>query len=408
MREGWKETTLGEVASVERGVSWSKEQESWQPVQGAVPVVRIGNVQLSGIAMSETLYVRNVKKTSIDMKAILTSTILMVGSNGNPDRVGNVHLAGTNLSGHLYASFLIGIDCGASSLPEFLWMYLQSQAVQARISEATAGSTGLKNIRLAWLRSMVVQIPPLAEQKRIVDVIGAVDAYVAALESYANAARTARAALLHELLTTNTEGWKETTLGEVAILSIGRTPSRANAKYWTDDLRYPFCTIADMAEKQISPSREGVTQAAIDDGKARHVRAGSLLMSFKLTIGRVGFAAVDLFPNEAIVAITPGPSRSTREFLYFWLGSHDLTEGSGRAVKGATLNSASLAAIRLLLPPLTEQKRIVDVIGTVDGAIAGADRAAEDARNLRSGLLSDLLSGDHGIPESYDELLAAA
>ena len=52
--------------------------------------------------------------------------------------------------------------------------------------------------------------------------------------------------------------------------------------------------------------------------------------------------------------------------------------------------------------------RIVDVVESVDGAIAAADVAAADARDLRSALLSDLLSGDHEIPESYDRFLGAA
>jgi|GEM_PF-2661386 len=404
MREGWKETTLGEVASVERGVSWSKEQESWQPVQGAVPVVRIGNVQLSGIAMSETLYVRNVKKTSIDMKAILTSTILMVGSNGNPDRVGNVHLAGTNLSGHLYASFLIGIDCGASSLPEFLWMYLQSQAVQARISEATAGSTGLKNIRLAWLRSMVVQIPPLAEQKRIVDVIEAVDAYVASLESYANAARTARAALLHELLTTNTQGWKETTLGEVAEVN----PKELRL---ADDAPFIPMDAVKVGKRRVeyTEPRGSRSGARADSGDVLFARITPCLENGKVAqiqdeIGRCG-GSTEFIVIRATTVLDPA-------LLYLW-ATWERTRGTAAQLMTGTTGRQRLAALDLsrlefLLPPLTEQKRIVDVIGSVDGAIAGADRAAEDARNLRSGLLSDLLSGDHEIPEGYDELLGAA
>ena len=403
MREGWKETTLGEVASVERGVSWSKEQESWQPVQGAVPVVRIGNVQLSGIAMSETLYVRNVKKTSIDMKAILTSTILMVGSNGNPDRVGNVHLAGTNLSGHLYASFLIGIDCGASSLPEFLWMYLQSQAVQARISEATAGSTGLKNIRLAWLRSMVVQIPPLAEQKRIVDVIGAVDAYVASLESYANAARTARAALLHELLTTNTQGWKQTTLGEVMTVE----GSRIDPSTISDTTPYigleHLETDAARIGKHGAPSQVSSAVAPFVNGDVLFGRLRPYLRKVALAT-EAGVASPELLVLRPTEECLPS-------FLLYLCSRPATIEACVAMSAGSRMprtSATDLASIQIPLPPLAEQQRIVDVIGSVDGAIAGADRAAEDARSLRSGLLSDLLSGDHAIPESYDRLLGAA
>jgi type I restriction enzyme S subunit len=188
------------------------------------------------------------------------------------------------------------------------------------------------------------------------------------------------------------DGWTETTLGDVAGLVIGRTPSRSEKKYWTDELTNPFCTIADMDGKWISPSREGVTNAAIQEGKARLVSAGSLMMSFKLTLGRVGFAGVDLYPNEAIVAIDVEPSRGSSDYLYLVLGFQDLSHGSGRAIKGATLNSKSLAAIPLNLPPLPEQKRIVDVVSSVDAYIDALQQQADTARRARNAVLHELLS----------------
>ena len=188
------------------------------------------------------------------------------------------------------------------------------------------------------------------------------------------------------------DGWTETTLGDIARLGIGRTPSRNNEDYWTTDLVHPFCTIADMEEKWINPKREGVTAAAIADGKVRRAVAGSLLMSFKLTIGRVGFAARDVFPNEAIVSIDPDPTLSLKEFLYLYLGSRDLSGGSGRAVKGATLNSSSLAAISVTLPSVAEQKRIVDLMSAVDEYIAALQRQADAARAARNAVLNELLT----------------
>jgi len=188
------------------------------------------------------------------------------------------------------------------------------------------------------------------------------------------------------------DGWTETTLGDVAGLVIGRTPSRSEKKYWTDELTNPFCTIADMDGKWISPSREGVTNAAIQEGKARLVSAGSLMMSFKLTLGRVGFAGVDLYPNEAIVAIDVEPSRGSSDYLYLVLGFQDLSHGSGRAIKGATLNSKSLAAIPLNLPPLPEQKRIVDVVSSVDAYIDALQQQADTACRARNAVLHELLS----------------
>jgi restriction endonuclease S subunit len=63
---------------------------------------------------------------------------------------------------------------------------------------------------------------------------------------------------------------------------------------------------------------------------------------------------------------------------------------------------------KILLPPLQEQKRIVDIVATIDSVIRAAEHAVADAKRLRSGLLSDLLSGAHEIPEAYDRLLGAA
>jgi type I restriction enzyme S subunit len=141
-------------------------------------------------------------------------------------------------------------------------------------------------------------------------------------------------------------------------------------------------------------------------------------MSFKLTIGRMGFAGQDIYPNEAIVSITPSSGKVIDLFLYYLLGFQDLTAGSGRAIKGETLNSKSLSAIPILLPPLAEQKRIVDLMSSVDSYIeaitssfSGIKKtvdALNSARKLRSALLSDLLSGNHEIPTSYDSFLGAA
>jgi type I restriction enzyme S subunit len=67
-----------------------------------------------------------------------------------------------------------------------------------------------------------------------------------------------------------------------------------------------------------------------------------------------------------------------------------------------------VASFELSLPPLGEQKRIVEIVSSMDDVIQTTEKAFAEAKNLRSGLLSDLLSGEHEIPASYDSLLGAA
>ena len=62
----------------------------------------------------------------------------------------------------------------------------------------------------------------------------------------------------------------------------------------------------------------------------------------------------------------------------------------------------------IVLPPLAKQERIVEIVSSMDDVVQSTEQAVLDAKNLRSGLLSDLLSGEHEIPASYDSLLGAA
>lgn len=199
--------------------------------------------------------------------------------------------------------------------------------------------------------------------------------------------------------------WSIHKLSEIAKLSIGRTPSRKNPSFWTKDLEHPFCSIADMGSKIVDPQREGVTQGAIDAGKAKLARAGTLLMSFKLTLGKVGFAARDIYPNEAIVMIEPDDSIVLKEYLYAYFSVTDISAGSGQAMKGKTLNKKSLALIPVLVPPIDEQKRIVDLTESIDQATEAYQNQLIALNDLRNSLLSEILAQKTRIPKNYFEMV---
>lgn len=178
-------------------------------------------------------------------------------------------------------------------------------------------------------------------------------------------------------------------LGDIADLTIGRTPSRDVAGFWTrQDLTRPFCSIADMTGPRVRPTREGVTQEAVDAGVAKRVKAGTLLMSFKLTVGRVALADVDLYPNEAIVAIEPAEGVD-RLYLYFALQAVDFDAITSQAVKGKILNLQTLRSIPVAVPSAGEQRRIVDLLTSADRAVAAATEEHLAAQRLREQLLID-------------------
>jgi len=158
-------------------------------------------------------------------------------------------------------------------------------------------------------------------------------------------------------------------LGDLCNLIIGRTPSRNIPEYWRKG--HTWVSISDMKEKQISQTKEQITDFAVNKVKPPLVKSGTLLMSFKLSIGKLAFAEHDLYTNEAIVALNiKNESNLYSEYLYYVLKSIPL-DGANTAAKGKTLNSKSLEQIKIPLPESYEdQIRIATLLSHVEAQIA--------------------------------------
>lgn len=133
---------------------------------------------------------------------------------------------------------------------------------------------------------------------------------------------------------------------------------------WGDD--EPWVSIADMNQGLIiNWTKERLSAAGAAKGKL--VLPGTVLLSFKLSIGKVARAAMPLYTNEAIAALPiKDPTSVDATYLMRALQAQDLSSGSNRAAMGATLNKASLRSIRIPLPSLEEQRRIAAILDKAD------------------------------------------
>lgn len=156
------------------------------------------------------------------------------------------------------------------------------------------------------------------------------------------------------------------TLADLCSIFIGRTPSRSEPKYWGGDV--PWLSIADMKQgRDLLSTKERVTVTARDECNLRLIEPGTVVMSFKLSIGKVGIARTHMATNEAIAALPVKDSgRLDPHYLSRVLESMDHAGGANRAAMGGTLNKASLSAIRLPVPPIAEQRRIAAILDKAD------------------------------------------
>ncbi len=161
---------------------------------------------------------------------------------------------------------------------------------------------------------------------------------------------------------------KKQNLADLCNIVIGRTPSRSISEYWGEG--YPWVSISDLKTKFIGHTKEEITQIAIEKIKCRLIPKGTLLFSFKLSIGKMAFASRYLYTNEAIAGlIVKEPKKVTPEYLYYALKEAKFL-GSNQAAMGKTLNSKSLAVIKVPTPEnINDQIRIATLLSRVEAVI---------------------------------------
>ena len=157
------------------------------------------------------------------------------------------------------------------------------------------------------------------------------------------------------------ETWSWCRLGELAFERMGKTPPRGESEYWLN-AKYPWVSISDMKDYgHVKTTKEGVSEIAAQKAFRQISPIGSLLMSFKLTVGRTAILDIDAYHNEAIITIQPYVDKeyAFRNYLFYVLPLLANLGDSKDAIKGKTLNSTSLFNLYIPLPPLAEQQRIV-------------------------------------------------
>lgn len=203
------------------------------------------------------------------------------------------------------------------------------------------------------------------------------------------------------------EGWKYVKFKDVLPIKMGKTPPRADLRYW--DIKKitqnKWVSISDISQNEdgiLKDTKEYISDIAIKN--IYKVPKGSLLMSFKLSIGRMAFAGDELYTNEAIIAIPENNTFNLR-FLFYYLKSYNWlvhTEGNEK-VKGATLNKKTIGEILLPIIPLSEQEAIVERLDSsfakIDAVKAKAEKCLDEAKALFQSALTEMMKPKEGWEE---------
>lgn len=414
----WKWVSLGDIIEVKGGKripAGRKLQDS----NNGYPYIRVADMKNGTVLLENIKYIpidiydkiKNYKISKDDLYITVAGTIGTVGMV--PDELDQA-----NITENANKLVLYGVS------KEYIYYTLSSSFIQNQIRNFTT-KVGQPKLAIKRINTLLLPLPPLKEQERIVEKIEEISPKISEFNNlykevlgienrfpnelrksilqYATRGKVIKQSIgdltghdLYKDLTIKRDEliekgiikrqknngnivsnyfpfdipdtWKWVRLSDIAFLRMGKTPPRSENKYWSSDI--PWISIADMKNNNFtSNTKEKISNLALET-KFNNILSpkGTLIMSFKLTIGKVSILDIDAVHNEAIVSIFPFIDHENilRNYLFKTLPLLVNYANTKGAIKGKTLNSTSLNNLMIPLPSLEEQKMIVNEISTFE------------------------------------------
>ncbi|MBR5996096.1 MAG: restriction endonuclease subunit S, partial [Eubacteriaceae bacterium] len=245
-------------------------------------------------------------------------------------------------------------------------------------------------------------IPPRPQQDGIVGILSSLDEKIRKnTEVNENLLQQAQALYRELFVNTPNESRKECRAEEYFDIAIGKTPPRKEHQWFTTNpTDVTWVSISDMGScgTYISKSSEQLTQEAVDKFNIRVIPDNTVLLSFKLTVGRIAITHGEMTTNEAIAHFkTDKPY--INEYLYCYLKDFNYqTMGSTSSIATA-VNSKIIKAMPFIVPTDDEIVRFHAVAGPIFAQILNNQLENDSLAALRDTLLPKLMSGELDVSE---------
>jgi type I restriction enzyme S subunit len=416
--DGWEADELRRVTLRKRGYSWSKEDESDRADDTTVPVLRIPNIQ-GKLDLSNLLHLRNVSKTSLRESGVTKNWILFVGSNGNPDRIGDSALMEVDRP-MVFASFLMALASKYPEriTPEFLALWLKLHTVHEAFSKTSQQTTGLANFSWSAVKRLPVRYPTdRREQEAISKALTLAEDCLSAAGAKLIAARRLKTALMQQLFTRGIPGrqhefvrtkwfeapssWKLRQLRQIAKVESGFTMGRDLSGH--DTIEVAYLTVVNVLDGTLDLSKVARVEVKQSELDGLVLRAGDILMTEggdRDKVGRGGLWLGQIEPcvyqNHIFrVRLTPGTYKPQlfHFLLQTWHSKNYFYSHAKQTSNLCTINSRELKRFPLFEPSEDEQDKMIELLSTAEAQVLAVEGEIAALTRLKRSLLQNLLTG---------------
>ena len=268
------------------------------------------------------------------------------------------------------------------------WIYYYIKT-NLNILEKYYTGSGIENISKADIMSIMIPIPLIEIQNEIVKMLDDLSHQKQLLNDRKNGINIQIEYYFKNQIKKNKDTIKIVKLEKLTNIDIGSTPSTINDDYWVNG-NHIWLSIGELKNNliPITNSKKKLTEKAIQECNLTLVKSGTILMSFKLSIGKLGIAGCDLYTNEAILHINTNNDELNRYLYYHILSISINNTATGSMGEAGSLNKDKLKVLDMFIQTdKIKQKEIVDYLDKLENKKNSIDDELNDIDNLIKSLL---------------------
>lgn len=341
---------------------------------------------------------------------------------------GNIAIMDNLFSGFGLGSSELFIFRPKSISTRYFFYWLQNKAFVARACSTMTGTGGLKRISPSFIRNCPVHCPSTDEQTKISDYLDAkcskIDDLLTSVHASIEEYKKLKQAVITQAVTKGVRGeremkdsgvewaglvphhWGVAKIGSIGQTSSGATPLRSKESSFFDDATIRWVRTLDLNDGFVYDSSEKITELALASSACSIMPKGTVCVAMyggAGTIGKCGLLMSDCATNQAVCSIVCNREIVSPIFLLMQLlalKSYWMKYAVGTR-KDPNISQDVVARMKILIPPLDEQKEITDYLDAkcaeIDKLIAKKEQLVKELESYKKSLIYEVVTGKREV-----------
>ena len=364
-RSKWEYKKLGEVASFERGLTYSKIDESDSSTKG---VLRSNNIDLDShqLVFDEIKWL-NESFEIPQSKKLAKDSIFICMSNGSKAHLGKVAFIDKDYD-YAFGGFM-GMIKPLNIYPKYLFYYFLSKEYRDGLEQIGKGAN-INNLRFAQLANFMIPNPVTDDQQRIVAELDCLNEMIALKQEQLKEFDKLAQSIFYDMFgdpVTNEKGWKLSKLGEIGELGRGVSKHRPRNAPELLGGNMPLIQTGDVANAEMYITEYNATYSELGVKQSKIWKAGTLCITIAATIGKCAILSFDACFPDSVVGFSTNEELTNNEYIfYIFMSLQKMLEQNAPAVAQKNINLAVLNALDIPLPPLAMQQQFAEKIQAIE------------------------------------------